>query len=496
MKWLKYILFIPFFVNAQSVNKSLIRANSVFFKKHIYVYGFDKINSELTLKVFKFDIKLISCDSTAIVIGKENAENYLDITADTLHGYLNFYLQKSNNKNLASLIRYNDSLRLITKVENFESNKINSLTTFENEIYTYKNSTYTVRTSEDSLGKQFYLSKYEVISDQKPFEYKYAWQYPLEKRNINTTHVFYADDAFLFMYVNIISGEKKGQWVIKLNSKTGQLIKGIKLNDKNEERTFVYNTFLYDTKSKMMLVAGNIYTLEQLDLEENKFTFKNLNKQNTFFFTIIDSLCETVSRNEKTVPFIMAINKPASKEVFQYHVKLKELKKTGENEYSGYATIYKNYNTNLLFLYETGYFFNFTLNEMDVEFYSDKIHINTSLLKNFITTDSKDINGKIELASIMEFDKFLYKSPISDVEKSYGKDDLKNPKWILSKTDINTGKKTFYDIKIGAKGPEQKVILETSKYQFPEIYKTESDKLILFNSVPENTTFSLIVKFW
>lgn len=78
----------------------------------------------------------------------------------------------------------------------------------------HKNSTYTIRTSENSLGKQFYLTKYDVISNQKPFEYKQAWQYPLEKRNINTTHVFYADSEVVFIYVTILSGDRKMQWIL------------------------------------------------------------------------------------------------------------------------------------------------------------------------------------------------------------------------------------------------------------------------------------------
>lgn len=496
MKWIKLILLIPFIGFGQSVSKSLLKANSMLFRNHVYVYGFTKNSNDLNFKIFKFNTKTLASDSSQVLIGKENQDNYLDITADTLHGYLNFYLQKANNKNLASLIRVNDSLKLIAKVENFEANKINSLTTFENEIYTYKNSTYTIRTSEDSLGKQYYLSKYEVISNQKPFEYKYAWQYPLEKRNINTTHVFYADDAVLFMYVNILTGEKKGQWVIKLNSKTGKVIKGIRLNDKTDNRSFIYNTHYYDAKTKQMLVAGNIYSEDQVDLEEKTYTFKNLNKQNTLYFVTIDSLCENITRNEKTFYYVFAVNKPATKEIFQYHFKLKALHKIGENEYVGYGDLYKNLKADLLFLYENGLHINFTLNEMDIEFYSDKLHFNTTGIKNLVNTDVKDINGKIELNSILQFDKFLYKSPITDVEICFGKDDLKNPKWILMKTELNSGMKTFYYVKIGAKGPEQKSILESSKYLHPAIYKTDSDKIILFNSNTETGAFTLSIKFW
>ena len=496
MRFLIYIFLLPFISLSQNITLPLLKANSFAFKNNIYVYGFEKGKSELQFKVYKTGMELKKVDSALVSLGKENPESYLEISADTLHNYLNFYFQRSNNKNLATLIRLNDSLRLITKVVNFESNKINSLTTFENEIYTYKNSTYTIRTSEDSLGKQFYLSRYDVLSDKKPFEYKFTWQYPLEKRNINATHVFYANDAILFMYVNIISGDKKGQWILKLDAKTGSVIKGIKLNAKGDTRTNVYNTYHYDTKTKQLLVAGNIYTEDQIDLEENKYAFTNLNKQNTYFFTTIDSLCENISRNEKTVPFAFNVLKPASKEVVYYHVKIKALWKNGESDYGAYCSLYKSNGTDLLFLYETGFYINCILNETDIEFYADKIQMALNTLPNLVNKDLKDINGKIELKTTSELDKLLYKCPIADVEKCFGKDDLKNPKWIIASTDINTAKKTFYKITIGKKGPEHKILLENSKYNHPEIYCVTNEKLILFNTNSDQTGFTLALTAW
>jgi hypothetical protein len=481
---------------SQSKTLPLLKANSFKFRNKIYVYGFEKGKSELQFKVYKSDLELNKVDSVIVSIGKENTETYLEISADTLHNYLNFYFQKSNNKNLATLVRLNDSLRLIAKVDEFESNKINSLTTFENEIYTYNNTTYTIRTSEDSLGKQFYLSRYDVLSDKKPFEYKFIWQYPLEKRNINTTHVFFANETVLFIYVNIISGDKKGQWVLKLDAKNGTVIKGIKLNGKNDLRTYLYSNYHYDNKSKQLLVAGNIYNDEQINLEENKYAFVNLNKQNTYFFTSIDSLCENIKRHEKTVPFVNAVPKAASKEVVFYHVKIKEIIKNSDSDYSAYCSLYKSNGTDLLFLYETGFYINCILNETDVEFYADKIQYGLTSLPALVTNDLKDLNGKLEVKSVRELDKLFYKWPITDVEKHFGKDDLKNPKWIFVSTDINSAKKTFYKVTIGKKGPEHKVLLENSKYNHPEIYRTNNEKIILFNTNPEQSGFTLSLANW
>lgn len=130
MRLILFIFFFPFFVFGQSVNRALLKSNSLSFRNNIYVFGFVQDKNDLNFKLYKASSDLSKLDSISNTLGKEKAENLLEITADTLHGYLNFYFQKVNSKNLASLLRYNDSLRLITKVENFESNKINSLTTF------------------------------------------------------------------------------------------------------------------------------------------------------------------------------------------------------------------------------------------------------------------------------------------------------------------------------------------------------------------------------
>lgn len=496
MRLLLIIFILPIVVTGQSLKKSLINAASLNFRNHIYVYGFETNKTGLSFKIFKFNYELSKTDSAKCSLDKDQAESYLDITTDTLHGYLNFYLQKSNNKNQAVLIRYNDSLRLITKTLPFESNKINSLTTFENEIYTFKKSTYTIRTSEDSLGRQFYLNKYTILDEKKIFEYKQDWQLPLEKKNINLTHVFFADQELVFLYVNIISGEKKGQWILKINSKNGTIIKGIKLNPKGDSRWFIYNSHFYDFKSKQLIIAGNAYSEEQIDLENGKHTFKNLDKQNNYFFTIIDSTCENIQRLEKTIPFTFANNKAASKEVFSYHVKLKELKQAGNNEYSVYCSVYKSINAQLLFTYETGLHYTVSFNEDGIELYTDKLQLPLSSLPGLITNDPKDFNGKLELKDIKEFDKFLYKLPIGEIENQFGKDDLKNPKWIFTKTDLASGKKSFYDIRIGTKGIEKKSILESSKYNHPEIYKIKSDKILIFDSNKESGGFTLVGKYW
>lgn len=500
MRVFLFILFLPALVSGQSINRFMLKANSVYFRNTIYAFGFIQDKNDLHFKLFKVSSDLTRLDSVSDKLGKEKAESFLEITADTLHGYLNFYFQKSDSKNSVTLLRYNDSLRLIAKAENFESSKINSLTTFENEIYTYKNSTYTIRTSEDSLGKQFYLTKYNLIANQKPFEYKQAWQYPLEKRNINTTHVFYADSEFVFVYVTILSGERKGQWILKLNSLNGAILKGIKLNANSDDRNYILSSFHYDVKEKELLVAGNIYTKQQLDFETKTFAFTGLNKENTFFFIKIGSNNEVASRDQKTIP--IAVISPPVKTTIKpvappfYHVRIKELRKVSTTGYEMYCNIYKSSPSSLLFLYESGFMVDVNLEEMGIEITSGKIYNPMSLFPNLVNTDMKDINGKIELKYILDFDKFLYKQSISEVEKQFRRDANKNTKWIICKSDIKTGINSFYEVFIGLKNVESKLILQSSKYNNPAVYKTTNNTLLLFNFNSDNSTINLSARSW
>ncbi len=139
---------------------------------------------------------------------------------------------------------------------------------------------------------------------------------------------------------------------------------------------------------------------------------------------------------------------------------------------------------------------NLSLDDISMEVFPGKIYNNLSPFPNLVNTDLKDINGKIELKSIVEFDKLLYKWPIADVEKHYGTSENKNPKWIISKSDIKTAKNSFYLVGVGLKGIDSKLLLESSKYNNPAVYKTKNDKLVLFNYNSESLLFNLSIANW
>jgi hypothetical protein len=108
MRFFLFCIFFPCLVFSQILSRHLLKPNSLQFRNSIYVFGFIQDKNDLQFKLYRTDLQ--KTDSVFNNLGKEKAEDLLEITADTLHGYLNFYFQKANSKNLATLLRFNDTV--------------------------------------------------------------------------------------------------------------------------------------------------------------------------------------------------------------------------------------------------------------------------------------------------------------------------------------------------------------------------------------------------
>ena len=196
-------------MKSQIVKQSLLLANSFTLRESIYVYGYNQDKANLNFKCYLYSSQLQLKDSAIFELGKHTPSDFLEISTDTMHHVLNFYFQLANQKNTVTLLRLNDSLQKITSTENYDANHINSLTAFDDETFYYKNDLYVIRTNTDSLGKQFYLSKYVVKTMQKPFEYDYKWQFAFERKYIHRASVVYADTQQVIVYAHVFDGLKK-----------------------------------------------------------------------------------------------------------------------------------------------------------------------------------------------------------------------------------------------------------------------------------------------
>ena len=268
-------LLISVKIDSQSITKPLIHPHSFYFKQHVYVFGFQQKPKELQFKCYRYSNALQLKDSTEVNLGNYKPEQFLEITTDTLHSVLNFYFQLANQKNVVSLFRLNDTLGKIGFTENYDANHINSLTAFDDEKFISTNDLYLVRTSIDTSGKQFFVSKYQLKSITQPFEYDFKWQFALDRKFIHRASVVYSDTNFVLVHVNVSDGLKKGQWLLRLHAKTGELIKGTKLNLKGDTRHFLMSNYSYDLKLKTVDIIGSIYPNETIDFKKETSDFKN-----------------------------------------------------------------------------------------------------------------------------------------------------------------------------------------------------------------------------
>ena len=230
------LITLAFFSQTKQFNLS--KGNCQLYKSNIYSFGLLDQKSNTVCMIYKLNFRLQTLDSLSVDLGKNASGNFLQLFSDTLHDLLNVYIQQKDKKQI-TVIRLNKFFERLATIENVDVARLNSISTFESELFYFKNSVYTI--------KQFYLNKYVLKSDLKNFDYEPKWQFPFERKNINSAHIFYADTNCVLLYVNVIDGARFGQWILKVNAKTGKLIRGTKLNDKGETTSYQFGTFFSDT---------------------------------------------------------------------------------------------------------------------------------------------------------------------------------------------------------------------------------------------------------
>lgn len=482
------LIFSSVTLRCQIIKQNLLLANSLQFHQTIYTYGYEQTKSNLLFKCYSYNYKLQLQDSVSFILGKHTPADFLEISADTLHDVLNFYFQLADKKNVVTLLRLNDTLKKITSTENYDANHINSLTAFDDEKYSYKEDMYIVRTNTDSLGKQFYLSKYHVKSIDKPFEYDYKWQFAFERKYIHRASVVYADSNQVIVYVHVFDGLKKGQWILRINSHTGEIIKGSKLSAKSDARYFLLSNVAIDKKSKNIDVIGSIYDANMIDFKNNTSNFTNQSKNHKLFLVTIDSLGDVITRAEKVFP--LPIQTKSTSGLQSFHVKIREFKKLKGNNFELWADVYEQ-SKPLMFCYYSSWHIDISPDDVDYTFTLSKFYISTSAIPNFINFAKGDTYGKFILNDIRDYDKFKYQQPLNQFIITTRLDDLNNSYYVLKKTDLMTATKSYNYVYMGKKGLENKVILKSEQGQKANIYFHKKTSYISFTTNTANTEFEL-----
>lgn len=477
-------------VFSQVMQRALLRAGSCFYKHNIYVYGFEQRQEQLLFRCFSYNSLLAPKDSAEFDLGKHTENHYLDISRDTMHDVLNFYFQLADQKNRVSLCRLDSALKILCTAIDYDANHINSMTAFEDENYRYKQSLYLISAAEDTTGKQFYLSRYDLKAMDKPFEYSSTWQYAFERKYIQRASIIAADSVQVVLYAHVTEGPKKGQWILRVHARKGTLIKGTKLNAKGDERHYLYSKALYNATDRSLTVAGSIYPSAMIDFKKGTADFKTLSATHRLFVLHIDSLGEVTSRFEKALPLPAAVAK-AGAAANPLHFRIRELSKQTDKGFVIWADLYEQKQASVMSYYSS---WQLKLVPADESYgiSTSTVYALPKLIPDLIGTTPGNSYGKIYLSSVSGYDKFEYADPANPVLIHSSLDAGNNPVLVLRKINILTGQKSYLEVLTGKKGAEVKVLFNAVKNQASGVY-VSGKSYISFLSEPGNTGYTLSV---
>lgn len=77
-------------LRSQEIKCQLLNANVLQFHHNLYVYGYLQNNTGLKFKCYSYSQKLQVKDSAEYNLVKHSLSDYLEISVDTLHDFLNF----------------------------------------------------------------------------------------------------------------------------------------------------------------------------------------------------------------------------------------------------------------------------------------------------------------------------------------------------------------------------------------------------------------------
>jgi hypothetical protein len=450
LRILLVVAIAPVFLFSQVLELALSNAAIQSFGGNIYAYGLVPGEKKTALAVYKLDASLAKKDSLLIDLPRSNSADFLLATSDTLHDLLNIYLQKKNEKKMVTIFRLNRNFKLVGGPAETDVTKLNAVTAFENEVFYTKEGMYSIRIIADTSGKQFYLNKYSLKSSKENFDYEQSWQYPFERKNINSAHIIYADKKNVLVFANVMDGNKRGQWILKVNAQNGLFKKGIRIGEKGETNFYQYSAMICDTASGTIFVLGQKYNSAEFDQKEKKNSLSG--KPNvTLYISEIDSAGETVGKNE--FKFGIAEQKGyVNKVPVNYLFRVNTFSLNTEGMYTIEADLYKAGGSTLCYsLCNSGVI---KINDMEGKLTAEKFTVGTNPMveKYYVTGDKIDMNGRICIDSLSEMEKLPYKKMSLPVKLGFKFDDTNNPVWLLKKSETAKANENYTTL-----GPVKKV---------------------------------------
>lgn len=465
MKTFGYFLIILCFcgtqyARAQAVQKPLLRSGAFQFNHQVYLYGYEQAGQNISFKCYAYTAQLACTDSITLELGRHAPADFLDISADTLHGGIHFYFQQAGGDNTVTLLRTNTRLAKISLAEHVDANHVNTVTAFDEEKYTCGDAIYVIKSIPDSSGRQFFLSKYSTRYAAQSFDDEFRWQFAFERKFIHRAAVVYADSSVVAVYVNVTDSTKKGQWLLRVDAQTGRLVRGTKLNNKGDNRYFLYSNAFYDRRSKSLTCIGNIYAPGVINFKTGQFDFSAITQSRRFFIVKTDSLGDVVLRSETPLP--MPVTATKADAATSYHFKVRQFAPLPDRKIAAWTDIYSMGPDHVL-RYYTSWYIGLSESDTGYDLAPGKFNVCTSAVPGLIGTAGGDMYGKFLMSDATPYDKWLYAKPLLPVVVQTFIAATGDPVYILLKKDLNAGVITYYRVLTGKKGLTPETLLRSEK---------------------------------
>jgi len=447
----------------------LAKASSFSYRNDFYVFGFTKETGAAEFIIYKINNNLGTADSLVIKNTTSDVKTQLQTSADSLHNFVNIYLYRNDKK--VTIMRFAKSFKDFRKIENVEAARLNNREMFGEAISYFKDRVYSISTQKDSTGVQFYLNCYSLISPDKNFDYHKKWQFPFERKNILTARIIETTESFVAVFVNVIVAGNNTQWILRINSATGELIKGTRLNAKEEHSFYQYGCSFTDASNKNIVVAGIKHPAAALT-PRAPVTNTNI----TVFLMLTDSFGQVIHKQNFQVP-VRHTETGSVKVKTDYILKPFSLGKLKDGKIIMHADVYHSGNYRCYY-YCSSNVFEFIPGEDGYLLKKSETGNLPQLENYYYSPDKNDLNGRI-CPPAGENREFVFSAdPVLPVKLKFKVDENGLPVWLLTKS--NTTKKTInYSIlAIEGKSFKLKLIEEIEKKKDPAIIIQGSNNFI------------------
>lgn len=471
------LLLLCFVIPAQTSELPYSAANMSWYSGKLYCFGLEsQKNGKVSFSIQQLDKHLEKLSTQSFVLPFQITEEKVSCWSDTLHGFLNIYVSEGRTQKV-SLFRFGRNFEFLNLSHGVEVSRLNGLSGFDNELFYENANVYAVKTKGDSSGKQFFLNKYKYKETSGAFEYDLLWQFPFERKNVASARVFLANTEAVWMYVMVKSGEKAGQWILKVSAKNGHLLKGTKLNEKGDEKTYCFGNYFYDPGTKSLMVCGHKFSSKQLAPGSEALSTAGATAV-TLYLSEMDSLGEQVVKQELLFP--VSVPKNSDKNTSPaYLLQISSFKKTSQEQYSIEADVYQKNKAAPCYTYVNT--FSFSLKKDEEKYLADKktIFSEPMIVSYLFNNDRLDMNGKLCQDSSTTLSKLFYKRPSLPVKLSFDSDSLKRPVWLLGKSNVKKGTLNFSLLKAGKKAYELKTLEDVSKLSDPVCIPLPKNQLVI-----------------